>query len=52
MDDKVEKVKGKKKRRFCRICKTTKGVMQRHNLNMCRRCFKEIAEKLGFKKYS
>lgn len=47
----------KKKRRFgkgsrrCIRCGTHDGLIRRYNLNICRRCFREVAEKLGFKKY-
>ncbi|MAG21991.1 MAG: 30S ribosomal protein S14 [Candidatus Diapherotrites archaeon] len=40
-----------KKNRRCRICKTRQSIIRKYDLNVCRRCFKDIAEKLGFKKY-
>jgi len=40
-----------KKKRRCRVCGTPTAVIRKYDLNVCRRCFKEIAEKLGFKKY-
>ena len=44
--------KEKKKKVFlCRFCKRARGVMSRYGLNMCRRCFKDNAEKLGWEKY-
>ncbi|TFF98114.1 MAG: 30S ribosomal protein S14 [Promethearchaeota archaeon] len=36
----------------CRRCGTHKGVIRRYGLNLCRRCFRETASKLGFKKFS
>lgn len=37
----------------CRRCgKTNGGIITRQNLNYCRQCFREVAEKLGFKKYN
>jgi len=45
------------KRRFgkgahkCERCGTFRGVIRKYGLNICRRCFREVAEKLGFKKY-
>ncbi|MCK4243279.1 30S ribosomal protein S14 [Candidatus Bathyarchaeota archaeon] len=42
----------KKGRRQCIRCGTYKGLIRSYNLNLCRRCFREVAEKLGFKKYS
>jgi len=40
-----------KKKRRCRNCKTREAVIRKYGLNLCRRCFKELAEQLGFKKY-
>lgn len=46
-----------KKRKFgknvykCRICGKTGGVIRKYGLLYCRQCFREQAEKLGFKKY-
>ena len=37
--------------RRCRICQRTRGVIRSYRLNICRRCFRERAEILGFKKY-
>lgn len=36
----------------CKRCGTTVGVIRKYNLYICRRCINEIAEQLGFKKYS
>lgn len=47
-----------KKRKFgkgatrCRKCGTRRGIINKYGLTYCRRCFREDAEKLGFKKYS
>ncbi len=38
--------------RTCRRCGTHRAVIRRYGLLVCRRCFREIAQKLGFKKYS
>jgi small subunit ribosomal protein S14 len=35
----------------CKRCGTTKGVIKKYNLYYCRRCFREIAPLIGFKKY-
>ncbi len=35
----------------CRRCGTTRGVIRRYNLYICRKCFREIAPELGFRKY-
>ncbi len=39
-------------KRRCRICGTSKGLIRKYGMNICRRCFREKAEELGFKKYS
>uniref|UniRef100_M4BA03 40S ribosomal protein S29 n=1 Tax=Hyaloperonospora arabidopsidis (strain Emoy2) TaxID=559515 RepID=M4BA03_HYAAE len=36
--------------RHCRVCKTTRGLIRKYNLNMCRRCFRERATDIGFVK--
>ncbi|KAH9084710.1 hypothetical protein Ae201684P_001950 [Aphanomyces euteiches] len=35
----------------CRACATTRGVISKYGLNMCRRCFRERATQIGFVKY-
>jgi small subunit ribosomal protein S14 len=48
----------KKDRKFgantkpCRKCGKTSGVTAKYGLYYCRQCFREEAEKLGFRKYS
>ncbi|RVD93275.1 40S ribosomal S29 [Tubulinosema ratisbonensis] len=36
--------------RHCRSCFTYRGLIRKYELNMCRRCFREYADKIGFKK--
>lgn len=36
----------------CRICGRTGGVISKYGLKYCRQCFREVAEGIGFKKYS
>ena len=45
-----EKFKGKGIRK-CRMCGTARGLIRTHNLYVCRRCFREVARDIGFKKY-
>ncbi len=45
--DKGWKVKPK----VCSMCKSHKGVISKYGLNICRRCFKDNALKIGFRKY-
>ena len=37
--------------RKCIRCGSLNGVIRKYNINLCRKCFREVAEKLGFKKY-
>ncbi|HOW29855.1 MAG TPA: 30S ribosomal protein S14 [archaeon] len=39
-----------KRSRKCRFCDTQRGLISKYNLYICRRCFKDYANKLGFKK--
>ncbi|KCZ81064.1 hypothetical protein H312_01488 [Anncaliia algerae PRA339] len=36
--------------RNCRSCFTYRGLIRKYELNICRRCFREYAETIGFKK--
>ncbi|MDE1856917.1 MAG: 30S ribosomal protein S14 [Candidatus Micrarchaeota archaeon] len=45
-----EKFKGKGLRK-CRICGSARAVIRSHRLQICRRCFREVAADIGFKKY-
>ena len=45
-----KKVKYGKGTRNCKRCGTHRGIIRRYGLFICRRCFREIAESLGFKK--
>jgi small subunit ribosomal protein S29e len=36
--------------RHCRVCHTTRGLIRKYGLNMCRRCFRERATQIGFVK--
>ncbi len=56
MSTKKERVKRRKKMgkgsRTCMRCGTHQAIIRSYGLNMCRRCFRETAEKLGFRKMS
>lgn len=41
---------GKETRR-CSRCGNNRGFIAKYGLNLCRRCFKQIATKIGFRKY-
>ncbi|MFH1915894.1 MAG: 30S ribosomal protein S14 [Nanoarchaeota archaeon] len=36
----------------CKRCGRTGGHVSKYGLHLCRHCFREIALKIGFKKYS
>lgn len=36
----------------CERCGRFGAHMKQYNLNLCRQCFREIAEEIGFNKYS
>ena len=36
----------------CRRCGRTGGHISKYGLNLCRQCFRDIATKIGFKKFS
>jgi len=36
----------------CRRCKTHRGVIRKYGLYYCRKCMREIAKDLGFRKYT
>jgi len=38
--------------RRCRRCGKHRGLIRKYGLYYCRQCFREIAKKIGFKKYS
>jgi small subunit ribosomal protein S14 len=38
--------------RKCVRCGSFKGIIRKYDLVYCRRCFREVAPKLGFKKLS
>lgn len=51
MNSKRDLLEDKKKNRRCRICKGRKALIRKYRLYVCRRCFKEFATELGFRKY-
>lgn len=52
------KIRAPKKRKMgkgsrrCIRCGTHEAIIRMYGLNLCRRCFREVAEQIGFKKYS
>ena len=43
--------KPKKKAKKCMRCGSCNAVYHRLGINLCRRCFREMAPKMGFRKY-
>jgi len=37
--------------RKCRFCKSSVGLIRKYGLNICRRCFRERAPDMDFKKF-
>ena len=46
-----ERVFGKVSKK-CQKCGNNKGFIAKYGLNLCRKCFREMAGSIGFKKYS
>nr|MDO8135001.1 30S ribosomal protein S14 [Candidatus Njordarchaeum guaymaensis] len=46
------KVRFGKGSRVCSRCGCHQAIIRRYRLNLCRRCFREVAVNLGFKKLS
>ena len=38
--------------KFCKRCHNTRGLISKYGIGLCRKCFRDIATKIGFKKYS
>lgn len=51
MINKVKNPKMSTRSLKCSVCGATHGVIHKYNLNICRRCFREVAPSIGFKKY-
>ncbi|MCX6820789.1 MAG: 30S ribosomal protein S14 [Candidatus Aenigmarchaeota archaeon] len=51
-----EKIVKKKKygrgTRVCRRCGNARGLIRKYDLQYCRRCFREVAQSVGFRKNS
>ncbi|MEM2759890.1 MAG: 30S ribosomal protein S14 [Nitrososphaerales archaeon] len=37
--------------RWCKRCGSYNALIRNYDLNLCRQCFREVAARLGFKKY-
>jgi small subunit ribosomal protein S14 len=45
-----DKMKGRGTR-VCRKCGNVRGLIRKYGLYLCRRCFREVGESIGFRKY-
>lgn len=48
---KIKRKMGKGSRK-CAKCGSFRGIIRKYNLYYCRRCFREVAESIGFRKLS
>ncbi len=51
MTTKKTEEKFEKRKKKCEMCGVQKGLIRKYKLGICRRCFKQNAERLGFKKF-
>ena len=51
MRNKAVKRKFGKGARKCVRCGNMESIIRKYGLNYCRKCFREIATKIGFKKF-
>lgn len=48
----IKKKKFGRGTRVCRRCGTSRGLIRKYGLEYCRRCFREVAKSVGFRKNS
>jgi len=46
-----EKQKFYGRQQGCEMCGRRRGIIRKYGLHLCRQCFRDKAEELGFKKY-
>ncbi|MEM3030710.1 MAG: 30S ribosomal protein S14 [Candidatus Micrarchaeia archaeon] len=46
----LTRFKGRELRK-CRFCGNARGVIRSYGLRICRRCFREVGEQIGFRKF-
>jgi ribosomal protein S14 len=44
--------KADSKQLACHVCKNNRGLIHKYGLHICRRCFREVAQSIGFRKLS
>lgn len=47
----MNQTRRKREGRSCKACGSARGLIRKYNLNLCRKCFRERALKLGFQKF-
>ncbi|MEM4366626.1 MAG: 30S ribosomal protein S14 [Candidatus Anstonellales archaeon] len=47
----MKEMRKKRGERRCKMCGSSRGLIRKYNLNLCRKCFRERAVKLGFRKF-
>lgn len=51
MNGKKTERQNKTEPKKCKRCGNDKGMISKYRIFMCRRCFKDLAEQIGFRKY-
>ncbi|MFH1722534.1 MAG: 30S ribosomal protein S14 [Candidatus Altiarchaeota archaeon] len=50
--DQEERQKFDTRNLICSVCGARHGVIHKYGLEICRRCFREVAPSIGFNKFS
>jgi small subunit ribosomal protein S14 len=50
--DSKKNPKADNKNQQCNVCHTNRGLIHKYGLHICRRCFREVASSIGFRKLS
>ena len=37
--------------RVCKLCGSSRALIRKYSLNICRRCFREVGKRIGFEKF-
>ncbi|MFH1751353.1 MAG: 30S ribosomal protein S14 [archaeon] len=45
-----ETINKRRRAKACSVCGNDKGFIKKYDINMCRKCFKANAERIGFEK--
>lgn len=47
---KTKRLRGRKDYQ-CSLCKSTHSILAKYGLVICRKCFRDVGEQIGFRKY-